>query len=161
MKVVIYTQVYENYGAHDWSGEGECPQYWKAKGGDTYVVPNLSAESLLSVKELINELAGLIDRRSHMFEETIANWSILDDDAVVCEEWESPTFLTCENGTWRARQVQDGRDSGFHRSIKQVITEYALSPNGEQVDRVALYVTEKGALTYAEWMAEYASGAAA
>jgi hypothetical protein len=25
-------QVWENYGAHDWSGEGPCPQHWKAKG---------------------------------------------------------------------------------------------------------------------------------
>jgi hypothetical protein len=26
----------ENYGAHDWDGEGECPQYWKFKGGEDY-----------------------------------------------------------------------------------------------------------------------------
>lgn len=27
-------QYMENYGAHDWDGEGECPQYWKYKGSD-------------------------------------------------------------------------------------------------------------------------------
>jgi hypothetical protein len=27
-------QYMENYGAHDWDGEGECPQYWKCKGSD-------------------------------------------------------------------------------------------------------------------------------
>ena len=37
-KLLITTQVYENYGSHDWDGEGECPQYWKAKGGSDYVV---------------------------------------------------------------------------------------------------------------------------
>jgi hypothetical protein len=26
----------ENYGAHDWDGEGECPQRWKFKGGEDY-----------------------------------------------------------------------------------------------------------------------------
>jgi len=26
----------ENYGAHDWDGTGECPQYWKFKGGSDY-----------------------------------------------------------------------------------------------------------------------------
>ena len=31
--LVIRTQIHENYGAHDWDGTGECPQYWKAKGG--------------------------------------------------------------------------------------------------------------------------------
>ena len=37
MKYVIQTQYRENYGAHDWDGEGKCPQYWKFKGGDTYI----------------------------------------------------------------------------------------------------------------------------
>ena len=32
-KVVLHYQYYENYGAHDWDGTGECPQHWKAKGG--------------------------------------------------------------------------------------------------------------------------------
>ena len=31
--IIAYYQVWENYGAHNWSGEGECPQYWKPKGG--------------------------------------------------------------------------------------------------------------------------------
>ena len=38
MKIVFQTQIRENYGAHDWDGEGACPQYWKYKGGNTYVV---------------------------------------------------------------------------------------------------------------------------
>jgi len=36
MKLLITTQYMENYGAHDWDGEGECPQYWKFKGGQDY-----------------------------------------------------------------------------------------------------------------------------
>jgi hypothetical protein len=39
MKVLISTQYLENYGAHDWDGVGECPQYWKAKGGSEYFLP--------------------------------------------------------------------------------------------------------------------------
>jgi hypothetical protein len=31
MKLLITTQYMENYGAHDWNGEGACPQYWKMK----------------------------------------------------------------------------------------------------------------------------------
>ena len=34
----ITTQYRENYGAHDWDGTGECPQYWKNKGGETFHV---------------------------------------------------------------------------------------------------------------------------
>ena len=38
MMIVIRTQFHENYGAHDWDGVGECPQYWKAKGGSEYKI---------------------------------------------------------------------------------------------------------------------------
>ena len=56
MKLLIYTQVEENYGAHDWSGKGECPQYWKFKGGETFVVRDLTNEQL----EKINNV-GILD----------------------------------------------------------------------------------------------------
>lgn len=36
MKLHIQTQYMENYGAHDWDGEGLCPQRWKFKGGEDY-----------------------------------------------------------------------------------------------------------------------------
>lgn len=40
-RLIVSTQMFENYGAHDWDGEGECPQYWKAKFGYDYnVVPD-------------------------------------------------------------------------------------------------------------------------
>ena len=38
MKLMITTQVQENYGAHDWDGEGECPQHWKMKGSEDFFV---------------------------------------------------------------------------------------------------------------------------
>ena len=41
MMLVIDTQYMENYGAHDWDGQGECPQYWKAKGGSEYKVTGI------------------------------------------------------------------------------------------------------------------------
>ena len=39
MKLLISTQYMENYGAHDWDGTGECPQYWKFKGGEDFFLP--------------------------------------------------------------------------------------------------------------------------
>ena len=41
MILVIDTQYMENYGAHDWDGQGECPQYWKMKGGEEYMVTGI------------------------------------------------------------------------------------------------------------------------
>ena len=38
--LVALTQIRENYGAHDWDGEGSCPEYWKNKGGNEFVVMN-------------------------------------------------------------------------------------------------------------------------
>jgi hypothetical protein len=38
MMFVIRTQFMENYGAHDWDGQGECPQHWKYKGGSEYKI---------------------------------------------------------------------------------------------------------------------------
>ena len=54
MIVVIDTQFMENYGAHDWDGQGECPQYWKMKGGSSYKVLNVPADAdLQSVVDLV------------------------------------------------------------------------------------------------------------
>ena len=39
MKLHITCQYMENYGAHDWDGQGECPQHWKFKGGEDYFYP--------------------------------------------------------------------------------------------------------------------------
>ena len=41
MMLVIDTQYMENYGAHDWDGQGECPQYWKMKGGEEFMVTGI------------------------------------------------------------------------------------------------------------------------
>jgi hypothetical protein len=60
--LVIQTQVYENYGAHAWEGEGECPQYWKPKGGSEYKVPGVD----------LND--------DHYWREYIIDWSVEADD---------------------------------------------------------------------------------
>lgn len=36
--VHVLSAIRENYGAHDWDGSGECPQMWKNKGGDNYII---------------------------------------------------------------------------------------------------------------------------
>ena len=44
MMLVITTQLQENYGAHNWDGEGACPQYWKMKGGSEYKILGIPAD---------------------------------------------------------------------------------------------------------------------
>jgi hypothetical protein len=79
MKLLITTQVYENYGAHDWDGKGSCPQYWKAKGGNDYVVKNFrGGEEAASV--MVMAVRERIEERNDHFEETIIGWDLVEDD---------------------------------------------------------------------------------
>ena len=79
MKLLITTQVYENYGAHDWDGEGACPQYWKAKGGSDYVIRNINVNQ---VTETVMAVRGQIEQDNDAFRESIIDWSIVSDDAL-------------------------------------------------------------------------------
>ena len=77
-KLLITTQVYENYGAHDWDGVGECPSYWKAKGGSDYVVKKFRDFS--AVSETVMALRGQIEQDNDGFRETIIGWEVVADD---------------------------------------------------------------------------------
>jgi hypothetical protein len=77
-KLLITTQVYENYGAHDWDGKNECPQYWKAKGGNDYVVKKFKDFS--AVSETVMALRGQIECDNDHFRESIIGWEIVADD---------------------------------------------------------------------------------
>ena len=76
-KLLITTQVYENYGAHDWDGVGQCPQYWKAKGGNDYVVKKF--KDLNKVTETVMALRSQIECDNEGFRETIIGWEIVSD----------------------------------------------------------------------------------
>lgn len=79
MKVVIGTQVYENYA---WNEDGTIgtgkDAYWKAKGGDEYVVRDISdaAEACAAVITLRKE----IEKSNDYIVETIVGWKLVDDD---------------------------------------------------------------------------------
>ena len=75
-KLLITTQVYENYGAHDWDGVGECPQYWKAKGGSDYVVKRFKGDATTAVMAL----RGQIEQDNDAYRESIINWEVVADD---------------------------------------------------------------------------------
>ena len=82
MMLVIDTQYMENYGAHDWDGKGECPQYWKAKGGSEYKVLNVpkNVDADLVVRMLGQEVAWADTGSSstvlgtHMEEDNYLSW---------------------------------------------------------------------------------------
>lgn len=87
MKLVIITQVRENYGAHDWDGIGSVAHYWKDKGGSEYILDDL--EHYISINDefftkkvrmIVEEMLPNIESISDYMTETIINFSIEDDD---------------------------------------------------------------------------------
>ena len=87
---VIITQVRENYGAHDWDGEGEAPQYWKNKGGSVYIFEGvLTSEQEIQIQEAISSADDYYEEWVVMFEETNKPTEFYD-------EWEEPAILSFE-----------------------------------------------------------------
>lgn len=81
MKLHIETQIYENYGAHDWDGTGDCPQYWKAKGGDSYFYALGSAgRSPEAIAELVEALRTQVEVDNEGYREHIIGWEVVADD---------------------------------------------------------------------------------
>jgi hypothetical protein len=82
LKLHIQTQIQENYGAHDWDGVGECPQYWKFKGGNDYMYdmgPALrSDETLAEIVEYFRPKIEVLD--SVGFREYIIGYGVVADD---------------------------------------------------------------------------------
>lgn len=77
-KLLITTQVHENYGAHTWDGEGVCPQYWKAKGGNHYVVRNITDFS--NITEIVMAVRPQVESDNEYFREYIIDWEVVADD---------------------------------------------------------------------------------
>jgi hypothetical protein len=85
MKLYIFTQDQENYGAHDWDGEGEVPQYWKMKGGTDYIVDvegfrwNDSFADK-NLRMIVDELRFIIDESSDYYRSSILGYEKVEDD---------------------------------------------------------------------------------
>lgn len=120
MKLVIKTQIHENYGAHAWDGEGECPQYWKPKGGEIYVLEGLSPEEAQDMSTnpngrkdhgwlVTSRFAHLTDRSSDYYEEYVIDWCFADDDEMLWEPWEQPLFIEKSDNEWVARRREIDR----------------------------------------------------
>jgi hypothetical protein len=80
MKLMITTQIEENYGAHDWDGKGECPQYWKMKGGNDYAF-NLgpAGRSDEALAELVAIFRNQIEEDNIGYREYIIGYSQVED----------------------------------------------------------------------------------
>jgi len=97
MKLIITTQYKENYGFHDWDGEGKCPQYWKYKGGTTYVYPSVDVEK---ADKLVAFLKPYIEYINDAEEQYVIDYSV-EPDTYVTED----TKLALEHGQGDTRYL--------------------------------------------------------
>ena len=74
--LVIRTQYMENYGAHDWDGTGQCPQYWKMKGGSEYKITDIPLN--IDYQEVVS--MANVETDNEYCREYILDWSIESDD---------------------------------------------------------------------------------
>ena len=88
MKLIITLQVCENYGAHDWDGKGECPQYWKNKGGVDVEVASLPALDITraGTEALVEVARKELGRKDDYFEEFYIGHEWVADDALTESE---------------------------------------------------------------------------
>lgn len=70
-KLLIQTQVYENYGDAD-------KPYWKAKGGGDYVVKNF--RDFNRVTEFVMALRNQVEQDNEFYTETIIGWEVVEDN---------------------------------------------------------------------------------
>jgi hypothetical protein len=71
-------QYKENYGAHSWDGKGECPQYWKFKGGFDYISRELSLEEAQDgIEDFAQSVINSISYKDDYSEEYCADWELV------------------------------------------------------------------------------------
>lgn len=79
MKLLITTQVYENYA---WSEDGSigtgAEAYWKPKGGDEYIVRDIQNEEEATVA--VMALREEIETANDYMTETIIDYQLVKDD---------------------------------------------------------------------------------
>lgn len=136
MQIIITTQFCENYAAHDWNGEGECPQHWKFKDGSTFVLQNVKVKEVCDRKTLDTLVNDLIDHivYANMFcQEYVINWELVDDDVTVCvDPWEDPILIKRVNGEFKATIIRE--NNLMNSELERVVETYTMQHAGERLD---------------------------
>ena len=78
MKAIFTTQVFENYA---WREDGSIgtgdDAYFKAKGGDEYVVKNVNKSDMLRI---LKEVKAQVEVSNDYFKETVVDFVLVEDD---------------------------------------------------------------------------------
>jgi hypothetical protein len=156
-KLVIQTQYRENYAAHNEDYvSGVSADHWKFKGGSTYVVENITPAQAMKIGvHGIPTLTDMITYSNSGSEEYILDYEVLEDDnASVCEEWETPYVLEYDTDIkrWRATKLTVNGDMGYMKSeISSKKESWLVTSEGTgREDYKALYTMQDGAIGIGE-----------
>ena len=163
MKAIIQTQHMDNYGAHDWDGQGECPQGWKYKGGSTYIF-NCSIEDNMN-PEWWARVESSCTSKSDYFEEYSVGETVVDDvDFRVsdyCADWDAPYYGTIKDDRISFHRTTENRPmSGMRAEIAKEFTAYDVMDDGEFISHGVSYEMVNGdVIPFSElraWLDKYA-----
>jgi hypothetical protein len=144
MKLVINTQIAENYAAHNgFTGEF----HWKYKGGNTYVVDNITPAQKARIEaEGLPTLSALIENNGDYYREYILSACVVADDAAEGEPWETPFRLQYFDGKWIAgRKIVNTTEYGYmRREIESKVETYVMGPAGGRLEYKSTYVLTNG-----------------
>lgn len=157
MKIVITTQYMENYGAHDWDGKGQCPQYWKSKGGQSYVVENLTPEEVSKFEDMhMEKIMPLIQYSNAHTNEFVIGYNSHEDNAVVCDFWETQKVISVVDGQYAVSAITKNDEYSFmHKSIVEKRESYVMLPEGEREQYSVVYLLKNGMLVDSKEVAKY------
>lgn len=137
MHLVIDTQYMENYG------EPGRP-HWKAKGGDTYVVRDLTAAQAMDMAFIRNVFAR-IEYSNEMSEEYVLNWEIRDGEFVQSpESWQAPIFISVEGDQFVATETIVNDDFQFRQEIAVKHSKWNMLPQSKRNGYEVHYTLRNG-----------------
>lgn len=157
MKIVISTQYMENYGAHDWDGEGQCPQYWKPKGGDTYIIENLTPEQVSDFeKNHLDKVYAMIQYSHNYAQEYVLGYEVSEDNAVVCDGWENPKVIALNGANFIASCITKNDEYGFmHQKIDEKHETYTMKEEGKRENYQLFFLLKDGQMIANEKVMDY------
>ena len=165
MKIVIQTQYCENYA---WNEDGSlgtgADAYWKFKGGDTYIVEDVTAEQAQS-SSFWDELEALVTYSNDASKEYILDMSVIDDADFKLEdhisEWETPTYIIQAEYGFIAQKRTMNDEFGYMRpEIKSKFESWTMLPRQERKFYSSSFTMEDGLILSSDELKQYLCEAA-
>ena len=115
MHVVIWTQYRENYAL------GDSQDYWKNKGGSTYVVTDITTEEVAfpgTLPGIMKQLFSLIEYSNEASSESVVDWELRDGEFQADpDSWDTPIFIRREGDEFFASKTTHNNDWQFRDEI--------------------------------------------